>query len=36
MYSKCVRNAAGAAVILAFVTGAAHAKGKTFALIQYN
>jgi ribose transport system substrate-binding protein len=36
MHSKYLQSAAGAAMILALLGGAAHAKGKTFALIQYN
>jgi ribose transport system substrate-binding protein len=36
MHSKYFQSAAGAAMIFALLGGAAHAKGKTFALIQYN
>ena len=36
MQNKYALNVAGAAMVMALLTGTAHAKGKTFALIQYN
>ena len=36
MPNKYALNVAGAAMVLALLTATAHAKGKTFALIQYN
>ncbi len=36
MRTKSFRTAASAIAILALLTGAAQAKGKTFGLIQYN